>query len=89
MAAAGTGHRPHGGGAGTGQRRRPPAESVLSKPQSSPTVLLILLVPFLPWASFCHTGQRHRVALRRGKCEKSEGLALAWGGREGQGLQRN
>ena len=35
-------------------RRRPPAQSVLNKPQSSPTVLLILLVPFLPWASFCH-----------------------------------
>ena len=54
MAAARTGRRPHAGGAGTGERCWPPAESVLSKPQSSPTVLLILLIPFLPWASFCH-----------------------------------
>ena len=48
MAASGTGHHPHVGGTGTGQRRRPPAESVLSKAQSSPTVLLTLLYPFLP-----------------------------------------
>ena len=54
MAAAGTGRCPHVGGAGTGQRHRPLAESVLSKPQSSPTVLLIRLIPFLPQAAFCH-----------------------------------
>ena len=54
MAAAGTGHRPHTGGAGTGQRHRPPAESVLSKAQSSPTVLLILLLPFFHRPEFCH-----------------------------------
>ena len=71
-----------------GQRCRPPAESVLSKPQSSPTVLLIRLIPFLPWACFL-SPQRHCVALRRGRCEKSEDQAVAWGGREGQGLQRN
>ena len=50
MAAAGTGHHPQAGGAGTGQRCRPRAESVLIKAQSSPTGLLILLVPFLPQA---------------------------------------
>ena len=64
MAAAGTGLCPHAGGAGTGQRRQPPAESVPSKPQSSPTVLLVLLVPFLPQACFL-SPQRHCVALRR------------------------
>ena len=63
MAAAGTGRCPHARGTGTGQRRQPPAESVLSKPQSSPTVLLILLDPFLPRACF-FSPQRHRVALR-------------------------
>ena len=36
MAAARTGHCPHLGGTGTGQRHRPLAESVLSKAQSSP-----------------------------------------------------
>ena len=50
MAAAGTVHHPQAGGAGTGQRCRPLAESVPSKPQRSPTVLLIPLVPFLPRA---------------------------------------
>ena len=50
MAAAGTRRHPQAGGAGTGQRCRPRAESVLSKAQSSPTGLLILLVPFLPQA---------------------------------------
>ena len=65
-----------------------PAESVLSKPQSSPTVLLVLLDPFLPQACF-FSPQRHRVALRRGRHEKSEGRATAWSGREGRGLQRN
>ena len=59
MAAAGTGCCPHVGGAGTGQRR----QSVLSKPQSSPTVLLTLLDPFLPQACF-FSPQRHCVALR-------------------------
>ena len=75
MAAAGTGLCPHAGGAGTGQRRQPPAESVLSKPQSSPTVLLVLLVPFLPQACFL-SPQRHCVALRRGRHEKLEGQAV-------------
>ena len=65
-----------------------PAESVLSKPQSSPTVLLILLTPFLPRACFL-SPQRHRVALRRGRHEKSEGQALARCGWEGRGLQGN
>ena len=88
MAAAGTEHHPHAGGSGTKQRPWLPEESVLSKPQSSPTVLLILLVPFLPWACFFSI-QRHHVALRRGRWEKSEGLATAWDGQEGQGLQRN
>ena len=50
MAAAGTGLRPQAGGPGNGQRHWAAAESVLNKPQSSPTVLLILLVPFLPQA---------------------------------------
>ena len=85
MAAAGTGLCPHVGDAGIGQRRRAPAESGLSKPQSSPTVLLILLIPFLPRACFL-SPQRHCVALRRGR---SEGQPVAWGGREGRGLQRN
>ena len=75
MAAAGTGHHPQAGGTGTGQRCQPPAESVPSKPQSSPTVLLVLLVPFLPRACFL-SPQRHRVALRRGRHEKLEGRAV-------------
>ena len=88
MAAAGTGHHPQAGSTRTGQRRRPRAESVLSKAQSSPTVLLILLVPFLPWDGSL-SPQRHCVILRRGRCEKSEGWATAWAWSEGQGLQRN
>ena len=88
MAAARTGRHPHAGSAGTGERCWPPAESVLSKPQSSPTVLLVLLVPFLPQACFL-SPQRHCVILRRGRCEKSEGWATAWAWSEGQGLQRN
>ena len=59
-----------------------------TEPQSSPTVLLVLLDPFLPQACF-FSPQRHRVALRRGRHEKSEGRATAWSGREGRGLQRN
>ena len=90
MAAAGTGHYPHTGGAGTGKKCWPPVESALSKPQSSLTALLILLVPFFPRACFLSTlRQRHCVALRGGRCENLEGQAEAWGGREGRGLQRN
>ena len=88
MAAAGTGHRPHVGGAGTGQRCRALAKSVLSKPQSSPTVLLILLVPFIPQTCFL-SPQRRCVALRREWHEKLEGWTVAWGGREEWGLQSN
>ena len=88
MAAAGTGCHPQAGGTGTGQRHQPPAESVLSKAQRSPIVLLIRLIPLLPWACFL-SPQRHHVTLRRGKHEKSEGWATAWGGWEGWGLQRN
>ena len=88
MAAAGTGLRPQAGGVGNGQRHWALAESVLNKPQSRPTVLLILLIPFFPWACFL-SPQRHRVALRGGRCEKSEDHTVAWGGREGRGLQRN
>ena len=33
--------------------------------------------------------QRHRIALRRGRQEKSEGRAVNWSGWEGRGLQRN
>ena len=88
MAAAGTGCCPHIGGTGTGQRCWPPAESVPRKPQSSPTVLLILLVLFIPWACLL-SPQRHTVSLRRGRQEKLEGQTTALGGREGQGLQRN
>ena len=88
MAAAGTGLRPQAGGAGNGQRHWAAAESVLNKPQSRPTVLLILLIPFFPWACFL-SPQRHRVALRGGRCEKSEDQPVAWGGQEGRGLQRN
>ena len=50
-------------------------------------VLLILLVPFLLWACFL-SPQQHCAALR-GSLEKLEGQAVAWGGREGRGLQRN
>ena len=74
MAAAGTGLCPHTGGAGIGHRRWPWTESVLSKPQSSPTARLILLVPFLLLACFL-SPQRHRVALRRGRREK---LKFRW-----------
>ena len=88
MAATGTRLWPQAGGAGNGQRHWAPAESVLNKSQSRTTVLLILLIPFLPWACFL-SPQRQCVALRRGRCEKSEDQAVAWGGREGQGLQRN
>ena len=88
MAAAGTGRHPQAGGAEFGQRCQPLAESGLSKPQSSPTVLLILLIPFHPWACFL-SPQRHRVALRRGRHEKLEGRPMAWGGQEGRGLQRD
>ena len=88
MAAAGTGHRPHVGGAGTGQRCRALAQSVPSKPQSSPTVLLILLVPFIPQTCFL-SPQRRCVALRREWHEKLEGWTAAWGVWKGLGLQRN
>ena len=88
LASAGTGLCPHAGGAGTGQRCQPPEDSVLSKHQSSATVLLILLVPFLPRVCFL-SPQRHTVSLRRGRQEKLEGQTTALGGREGQGLQRN
>ena len=64
-----------------------PAESVLSKPQSSPTVLLILLVPFIPQTCFL-SPQRRCVALREWH-EKLEGWTVAWGGREEWGLQSN
>ena len=50
-------------------------------------VLLILPVPFLLWACFL-SPQQHCVALR-GRLEKLEGQAVAWGGQEGRGLQRN
>ena len=69
LASAGTGLCPHAGGAGTGQRCQPPEDSVLSKHQSSATVLLILLVPFLPRVCFL-SPQRHCVALRRRSSEK-------------------
>ena len=88
MAATGTGLQPQVGGTGNGQRCWPLAESVLNKSRSSPTVLLILLMPFLPWACFL-SPQGHHLALRRGRCEKSEDKAVAWGGQEGRGLQRN
>ena len=88
MAATGTGRRPQVGGAGTGQRCQPMAESVFSKSQSSPTVLLILLVPFLPQTCFL-SPERYCVALRRERHEKLEGETVSWGGREGWGLQRS
>lgn len=65
MAAAGTGHHPQAGSTRTGQRRRPQAESVLSKAQSSPTGLLILLVPssaaliFVTSEASCSTEKRN------------------------------
>ena len=43
----------------------------------------------LPSAGCFLSPQRHHVALRRRKHEKSEGWATAWGGWEGWGLQRN
>lgn len=67
---------------------RPQAESVLSKAQSSPTGLLILLVP-LPFRSPDFVTSEASCSTEKRMYEKSQGWTVAWGGREGWGLQSN
>ena len=67
MAAARTGRHPHAGSAGTGERCWPPAESVLSKAQSSPCrvksqligapfrKICLLVLSVLDWGIILHS----------------------------------
>lgn len=76
-----TGLCPHAGGAGTGQRSAP-TESVLNKPQSSPTVLLVLLDPFLPLEPAFLTSEASSSTERgRHMRDQKVGHSLGWAGR--------
>ena len=81
MAAARTGRHPHAGSAGTGERCWPPAESVLSKPQSSPTVLLVLLSPSFPGAAFVTSEVSFSTKKRKAREVGRLGRGLGWVGR--------